>query len=327
MSTSGAPYSARDGRCQAPRVLSVVVNWRLAEETRTCLGSLLDSSERSDIVVVDNESTAASRSTFAGCDPRVDVLPSPVNLGFGVACNHAFTNALRPNHEYVFLLNNDAAVAGDALEQLVRTADANPGAGILGAKVYYRSAPETLWFAGARRRQGVLAATESGRDQVDRGQFDERRRIDYVFGAAMLIRRSLLERIGHFDERFFLYLEDLDLCLRAQNAGEHLLFVPEARAWHTGSASTAGDVARRRYHMARSTVVFLHKHASVLTSMPIMSFWAAVYLRDILRDLVKGHTGIVRSCLSGLGSGVYSAVARSSARRVGRRARPRRRSS
>jgi GT2 family glycosyltransferase len=285
------------------RVLSIVVNWRLAEETAACLSSLLASTIPSDVVVVDNESDERSRQLL-GVDSRVEILSSERNLGFGAACNLAFTSSLKPEHEYVFLLNNDASIAPDALEHLVACADADASAGILGAKVYFRHAPNTIWFAGARRRQGVLAATDFGRNQVDRGQYDEQRRVDYIFGAAMLIRRSVLETLGGFDERFFLYLEDLDLCLRAQKNGYNLLFVPEARVWHAGSASTANDIARRRYYMARSTITFLRKHTSLLTSVPVMSFWAAVYLRDIASDLFNGNGSAVRSCFTGLGSGL-----------------------
>jgi len=296
------------GTSPGSRVLAVVVNWRLAEETLPCLESLLESGLRSDILVVDNESTADSRAVLGSCDPRIDVVASPVNLGFGAACNRAFAGGLRSEHDYVFLVNNDATVAPDALEWLVRRADEDPTTGILGAKVYYRDAPNTIWFAGARRRQGVLAATGFGRNEVDVGQFDSRRRVDYVFGTAMLIRRSVLDRVGGFDEQFFLYLEDLDLCLRTQSAGHHLLFVPEARVWHAGSASTSRDVARRRYHMARSTVLFLHKHTSILSSLPIMTFWVAVYLRDILRDLWRGDNGTVRSCLAGIRAGLMGVL-------------------
>jgi GT2 family glycosyltransferase len=164
--------------------------------------------------------------------------------------------------------------------------------------------PDIIWYAGARRRWGILAAAGTGRGQVDRGQFDAARRVDYVFGAAMFIRRSVFEQIGLFDEQFFLYLEDMDFCLRAQRAGFSLLFVPQARVWHKGSASTANNNGMRKYHYAKSTIYFLRKHASLPLSLPIIAFWTFVSLRAMMADLLRGDLSALRSYWSGLISGL-----------------------
>jgi GT2 family glycosyltransferase len=150
----------------------------------------------------------------------------------------------------------------------------------------------------------VFAATDTGRGQVDRGQFNTLREVDYVFGAAMLIRRSVFERIGLFDERFFLYLEDLDFCLRAQSAGFSLLFVPDAHVWHSGSASTAHNPAARNYHLVKSTVGFLRKHTPSMLIVPVLSFWMLVYLRAILSDVARGDVEAIRAYWSGLINGL-----------------------
>ncbi|MBN1147953.1 MAG: glycosyltransferase family 2 protein [Anaerolineales bacterium] len=271
---------------QSTRLATIVVNWNLEDETTRCLESLQGSQMPTSVILVDNGSQDGSADALAARFPPVELLRLPRNLGFGRACNLGIRRALAdPGVEAIFLLNNDAAVHPAALGELLRAAQADPRAGILGPKVYARAAPAQVWYAGARRRRGVLAAADSGRGQVDRGQFEQPRRVDYVFGAAMWVQRPVFERIGLFDERFFLYLEDLDFCLRAQQAGFSPLFVPQALAWHTGSASTAGDAWLRRRHHLRSTALFLRKHLSPAWAAPALAFWAAVLLKVALGDL------------------------------------------
>jgi GT2 family glycosyltransferase len=290
------------------RVTTIVVNWRLKEETLHCLRTLESLDLPGRVIVVDNGSGDGSVECIARHFPQVELIALPSNVGFGAACNRAITRALEDTGcEYVFLLNNDAGVHSDVLSTLVGAAQAHPDAGILGPKVYYQDEPDKIWYAGARRRWGVLAAADTGRDQVDRGQFDTLREVDYVFGAAMLIRRSVFERIGLFDERFFLYLEDMDFCLRAQEAGFSLLFVPQAHVWHKGSASTANHGGMRKYHFVRSTVQFVRKHTPLALSLLAFVFWMLVLFRFIITDLACGNVAMLRSYWSGLTNGLAEA--------------------
>lgn len=125
----------------------------------------------------------------------------------------------------------------------------------------------------------------------------------------MFIRRNVFERIGLFDEQFFLYLEDMDFCLRAQKAGFSLFFVPQARVWHKGSASTANNNGMRKYHFVKSTVGFARKHTSLALIPPAFVFWMLVFLRFIIADLARGNLAVVRSYWSGLIDGLVRASA------------------
>jgi hypothetical protein len=245
------------------------------------------------VVLVDNGSLDGSASYIEKHFPEVDIIRLDSNIGFGRACNLAIRRVLAEGQSrYIFLLNNDAVVHPQAMARLVEAADSNPTAGILGPKIYYRQDPSQIWYAGARMRRGVLAAADTGRGQIDTGQFEIPRQVDYVFGAAMLVQREVFERIGFFDERFFIYLEDLDFCLRAQQAGFSLLFVPQAHVWHSGSASTTRYKRMRRYHHLRSTVIFLVKHLSPVWILPATAFWGAVLLRSLGRDLLTANPGL-----------------------------------
>ncbi len=286
-------------------VAAIIVNWRLKEDTVKSIRSLNRSEMPTSIIVVDNGSNDGSAEYIARHFPEVELLTLKSNRGFAFACNLALSYVLKEKkHDFIFFLNNDATVNPDTLSELIGASRQHPHCGIFGPKVYYSDRPDTIWYAGARRIQGVLAVTHTARGRLDFGQFEKCHEVDYVFAAAMLVRREVFEKTGLFDSRFFLYLEDLDLCLRAQKAGFSLLFVPTAKVWHKGSASTSRNIARRRFHMAKSTVHFLKKHTPAISRLPIFVFWVLIYFKDIFGDLIQGDTTIVKSCWSGFFRGI-----------------------
>lgn len=285
----------------------VVINWKLREETERCLLSLEQLEYPCHIVVVDNGSADGSAEYLAERFPQVKLIALPENIGFGPACNRAISwLLLQTTSEYVFLLNNDARIGEGALDELLSAARAHPEAGILGPKVYYEQPGGYIWYAGARRRKWVLAAADTGRGRPDAGPFDHVRPVDYVFGAAMLIRRDVFERVGLFDENFFLYLEDLDFCLRSQQHGYTLLFVPQAHVHHKGSASTRENLSLRKYHHVRSTIIFLRKHLRPLWVIPAACFWFLVLGKFVLEDFWHGQAVSFASYWSGFMNGLKS---------------------
>ena len=287
----------------------IIVNWNLKEKTADCLRSLQQIQTPHQVIVVDNGSSDNSPKYLMQRFPYAVFLILPENVGFGVACNMAIRQALSDSCcEYIFLLNNDAIIHTHTLENLLHIAHQQPGVGILGPKIYHGQQNNVLWYAGARCRRAVLAAADTGRGEIDVGQFDTRQDVDFIFGAAMLIRRSVFDEIGFFDPQFFLYLEDMDFCLRAQKAGFRLLFVPSAIVWHYGSASTVKNVAFRKHHQARSTVLFLWKHTSWLLLPFVFIFWLTVTARTIVVELLWGNLKIIGSYWSGFIKGLTDLI-------------------
>jgi GT2 family glycosyltransferase len=283
------------------RVAAVVVNWNLKEKTLHCIQSIKQQSVPCRVILVDNGSTDNSTTYITHQIKSVEVLQFPDNLGFATACNTAIHHALAdPACDFILLLNNDAIIHPHALKHLLHIADISPEVGILGPKIYDMNDPCRLWYAGARRRRFVLAAADTGRGEEDFGQYDHMRSVDYVFGAAMLIRREVFANIGDFDERFFLYLEDLDFCLRAQASGFSIIYVPQAHVWHHGSASTENNRASRRFYLVQSTRHFLHKHCTPASVGLIFLFWLAVFIREVIIDISKSEWRVVRASLKGL---------------------------
>lgn len=283
------------------RVAVVIVNWNLEDKTLRCLQSVQQQTIPCRAILVDNGSQDNSVDAIKRQNPNLELIQFQENQGFARACNAAIRRALSdPNCEFILLLNNDAEIHPQAVGHLLQIADASPEAGILGPKIYDMCEPGRLWYAGARRRRLVLAATGTGRGERDNGQYDRLRRVDYVFGAAMLVRREVFNSIGLLDERFFLYLEDLDFCLRAEEAGFSILFVPQAHVWHYGSASTKDNKAMRRFHLVQSTGRFLRKHRSGTYGIPVLLFWLAVFSREVLLDVLNGEWRAASASFAGI---------------------------
>jgi GT2 family glycosyltransferase len=288
---------------------AVVINWKRPEETGRCLASLRDCLDESAMIVVDNETSEKSASAIACAAPRAVLLPQAENLGFGRAANIGIRRALAQGAEAVFLLNNDATVAPDALAHLAAAvappnrARHGPGdaPAIVSAKVFLAEEPHRLWAVGGhfRNRRSI----NLGSDELDTGQYDGAA-LDFVYGCAMLLRADVLRTVGLFDERFFAYYEDIDLCLRARAAGYRVALVPAAHAWHEGSRSTRDVPAFKLFHAARSRLLLFNKHLPP-TQKPLfyaeeLRYLVALTLRSLLAGDGRGAVARIRGYVAGM---------------------------
>jgi len=244
-----------------PLVYVITLNWNRRDDT---LGFLTSFSQLAypnyRIVVVDNGSTDNSVQAIAAHFPGVQQIVNARNLGFAAGANMALRHALVQGAEFMFLVNNDTFVAPDTLDLLVEAALASE-AGLAAPKIYYANDPQRIWSVGGWCNRINLEISGCQRGQLDECLNSEPFEVDFITGCGMLIRRECLETVGLFDERFFMYYEDMDYCLRIRSAGYRVLVVPQARMWHRVATSSGGsDSPMERYYMARNSVLFFHKH-------------------------------------------------------------------
>jgi GT2 family glycosyltransferase len=213
----------------------VIPNWNGRELLGACLDSIAAQTlAPSEVIVVDNGSTDGSLELLAGREPAVRVIALGRNTGFAVACNRGIEEA---GHEFVALLNNDVVLEPDWLERMVGVLDAHPEAASVACKMVDLRDPSIVWDAGDfLRRDG--AAEQRGRGEPDRGEFDEPGEALSACAGAALYRRSAVLEQGGFDERFFAYLEDVDLGVRLRMAGWSCRYEPAVAA-HAGGASSS----------------------------------------------------------------------------------------
>jgi len=247
----------------------VVVCWNDREKIQTALDSVFALAEGRDrgfarVIVSDNGSTDGSPAFIRErYDGRIDVIENDENLGFAAACNRAFAASDSP---FIYLLNPDAALKEGALVEIVSFFDRHARCGIAGSRVYnldgsiQESCGEFDTWIGAFLRSSawgtwpVLRRFSNGARLRRNWNYDSERRVDVAIGAALGLRRKMLEEIGPFDERFFLYHEEVDLARRAADAGWETWYVPASKAVHEGMGSARGlyNVERRKQRSRRA---------------------------------------------------------------------------
>jgi GT2 family glycosyltransferase len=232
----------------APDVSIVIVSFNTRELLRRCLATVAASGDGLSVetIVVDNVSRDGSADLVEGEFPAVKLVRSDVNLGFAAANNKAFPLA---QGRYVVLLNSDAFLRPGALQRSVRYMDADPRIGLGGARLVGR---DDSWQPSARMfpspllefymLSGLAARFQSSRifGRMDRTWADQDRaaEVDWVPGAYSIVRRDVLEKVGYFDERFFLYYEEVDLCRRIRAAGYRIWYWPDVVVEHWGGESS-----------------------------------------------------------------------------------------
>ena len=164
--------------------------------------------------------------------------------------------------DYVLLLNNDTTVEENFLVELVKNGENRNEIGILGPKIYFYDEPNTIWSAGCKISWKLSRGIQIGCSEPDHGQYDEVKEVEYVSGSAFLIKSEVIRKIGLMDEKYFLYFEESDWTLRANQAGYKSLYVPTAQVWHKVSRS-GGGISKPvgLYYITRNRWIFMKKWA------------------------------------------------------------------
>ncbi len=237
------------------RVVAVIVTYKSAALTIECLESLRLERQRSQpalkCVVVDNASGdhdfIAAAIQANGWSDWVELIEAPRNGGFAYGNNVALRGLMASNaFDYAYLINPDALAHEGAIDCLVDFLDAHPAAGIAGG-IFEN--PDGSDWAFAFNFPSLLSELESGlqlgivtrllgRHRVPMPMGRQAQRVDWISGAAMMIRREVFDRIGGMDEGFFLYFEETEFCFRATRCGYEIWYVPQSRVTHIGGQST-----------------------------------------------------------------------------------------
>jgi GT2 family glycosyltransferase len=289
-----------------PRILAVTLNWRQPETTLVCVHALRAMDYPGlDILVIDNGSGDHSSVYLqANLPPDVALCLLPENRGFAAGSNEGLRQAVEREYDLALLINNDAFAAPDMLQRML--AEFAPDVGLLSPKIYYDGDRERLWFGDGRMHPLTLDLRQTGRDQPDGPAWEESRNTDYLLGACLLVNLQAMAQVGLLDERFFMYFEDLDWSLRFRQAGYRLRLAADAHLYHQVAVSSGGlETPFRRYHLARSGVIFWRRHAHVGNATVIFLFRLGSGLKMVARLLLKREKNSLRAYLRGLRDGWY----------------------
>lgn len=279
-----------------PQIAIVIINWNGKKDTLNCLASLRElaiSAFTKSVIVVDNGSSDGSVREIREKFPDVYIIETKENLGFTEGNNIGMSWALKQKADHVWLLNNDTLVDRRALIELVKAFD-DSNVGIAGSKIYFSPGREyhkdrykpneqghILWYAGGIIDWDNMYARHRGVDEVDRGQYDKTEETAFVTGCSMMIKKEVLQKVGMFDNRYYLYLEDVDLCLQAQRVHYKTMYVPSSKVWHVNAGSSGGPGSKlHEYYQTRNRLLLGLRFAPMRTKFAL--------LREGLRFLVQG---------------------------------------
>jgi GT2 family glycosyltransferase len=248
----------------APPVTVLVLTWGRFDETVECLESLRRVRYAAlHVLVVDNASGGDYVPRLQERFPEIEIVASPVNLGYAGGNNLGLRHAIAKGAAFVLVLNNDTVVDPDLVAALVAAAEKEPRIAAVGARVMQMENPDRVYCVGGHltwnppliQLEGLDATAPEVSKPCDMGM---------VAGCAVLFRAVALRHIGFFDERFFAYHEDVDWCTRAREAGHRVVYEPTAVIHHR----RAPIIARPRaepylyYFYGRNAILYAYKHAN-----------------------------------------------------------------
>jgi len=275
----------------------VTVNYNTSKDTVNFLESLskIKASNFSlQTIVIDNGSTEKFQLSKSE-NPKVTLIQLNKNKGFSGGYNVGIRAGLKNGADAVLIVNNDTLLDPDVLINLEKELYSDDIIGLTVPKIYFAKGHEfhkdrytkdelgkVLWYAGGSVDWKNVQSIHRGVDEVDHGQYNKTEKINFASGCCMLIRKEVFEKVGMFDERYFLYYEDADLCERIQNAGFFLYYVPEAFLYHLNASSSGGaGNTLQDYYLTRNQMLFGMTYAPLRVKIAL--------LRQSLRFLQKGR--------------------------------------
>jgi GT2 family glycosyltransferase len=289
------------------RVAAVVLNWNGWRDTIACLESLRRLDVVPRVIVVDNGSTDGSPDRIRAEAPWAQLVQLPSNRGFSCGMNAGIAAALREASlvDYVWILNNDTLVEPSTLSCMVALGDSDARIGVVGCRLVNADGSGRIQAMGGGGINRWLGTTSTDLEPSPRA-------CDHLVGASLIVRTTLLGQVGGFDERYFFYLEDTDLSLRARRAGWRLAVAEDATVIHRRGASIGGGSSSRSLrsdvNMARSSAIFVSSLGLPWTVTAIPLRLAGMLANRLARFQVDRLLPITRAYLEGLRIGRRSPV-------------------
>ncbi len=276
----------------APPVTIVILNWNGQSLLEQFLPSVLATNYPDfSVLLVDNGSTDNSLAWLAEHYPDVRTLPLKENHGFTTGNNLALPHVDTP---YFVLLNNDVEVHPDWLTPLVECMEADPQVAAVQPKLLAYQERDRFEYAGAAGGYVDVLGYPFSRGRLfdvtekDEGQYETPAEIFWSTGACMLVRKSVTDQIGLFEDDYFAHMEEIDFCWRAKNFGYKIMYHPGGVAWHLGGGTLPKTNPRKTFLNVRNSLV------TILKNFPASSAWYKFYFR-----LVLDGVWAVRALLSG----------------------------
>jgi len=277
-----------------PLISVVILNWNAGRYLEGCLRSVLNANYPNlEIILVDNASTDGSieqvRDLVVSNAERVKLIQNESNCGPARALNVGVRIACG---EYITILGSDTEVDSLCFMEIAKVMVADSTIGACGSKLLYMNDRGRLDHAGEYLSQcGLLIQRIAGRE-MDEGQFDSVDEIFGVKGTALTVRREVLEKVGLFDEDFFIFLEETDLCWRIWLNGHRIVFAPDSRIYHASAISIESSPQRNylvKYYGTRNYIIMLLKNLETMNLLKILPIHVSLWFGLSVLLCLKGR--------------------------------------
>ncbi len=264
-----------------------IVDYHGKENTIECLESLekMDTQDIAlHVVIINNAEQGDISIEKKYKNFSIHIFNPHTNLGFSGGHNMGIEYSLKSGADAVLILNNDTIVHSNLIKELIVPLDHDKNVGIVSPKIYFAKGYEfhkdrykedelgkVFWYAGGIMDWKNVIGHHRGVDEVDMGQYNTVESTDFASGCCLLVTREVFERVGIFNELYFLYYEDTDLSERVKRAGFIIQYIPQALLWHKNAASAGGSGSQLQdYFITRNRLLFGMKYAPVRSKIALL---------------------------------------------------------
>lgn len=252
-----------------------------------------------EVIVVDNASTQDEASIISERYPQVKVIRSHQNLGFAGGNNVGIKAA---KGQYILLINNDTYFKEYNIDALVNRLESSDKIGIVCPKLRFAWANHPIQFAGYTPLSPITIRNQAiGFGESDHGQYDTAHPTPYAHGAAMLIKREAMDKVGLMPECYFLYYEELDWSMMFTRAGYEIWYDPACTVYHKESQTTGQSSPLRTYYITRNRLLFVKRnYQGICKYLSYLYLIGLVATRDILKYIFQGRLDLVKAVCRGI---------------------------
>ena len=276
----------------------ITVNFNGLKDTCALIDSI-PFNEDMEVIVVDNGSNENEASTLQERYPNIKVIRSDKNLGFAGGNNLGIKAA---KGKYLFLINNDTVLKEFNPHALIQRLASSPKIGMACPKIRFAWDNNPIQFAGYTLLSPITIRNKAiGFGEEDKGQYDKPRQTPYAHGAAMMLKREVIEKVGLMPECYFLYYEELDWSMMITRAGYEIWYEPTCTIYHKESQSTGQKSPLRTYYITRNRLLLVKRNFSGINKYFAYAYiQTVVATRDIIKCIIKGRMDLLKAVTKGI---------------------------